>query len=358
MAKKLIKNYFFTPGVGLDDNAYPDAWSLLSRNKTFIQKEIVAFINKEVEDAVKCERDLGYFIDGVSFDTALGTNYNAIFLGIAQSNSYGGEVNKTVQRFIQRAGNRVKALSAVTADATALTRVNEFFDEAQNIFVNGRASYSTHVFSDPTTATVSQLAVKNRLTNNIGFITAEINSWVNTNYPAHDHDVSKCTRDVQYALYSVIYDILYGGNSATYDNAKFFFYFDPDLNPGIDPDHKAQTVAAYDRLASICNQIVQGVSVTKTGTYAESQDLSGDNASGSDATAIENLLQIIESLSNLTRVATPSLRTAVLPNAWPLSLNLVEHTVLQNSRPFATKKLHFYEFDPNLKMYKPTLLAT
>ena len=46
MAKKLIKNYFFTPGVGLDDNAYPDAWSLLSRKKTFIQQEIIAFINK------------------------------------------------------------------------------------------------------------------------------------------------------------------------------------------------------------------------------------------------------------------------------------------------------------------------
>jgi hypothetical protein len=36
-----------------------------------------------VYGATKCRRDIGYILDGVAFDVALTTNYNAVFLGIA-----------------------------------------------------------------------------------------------------------------------------------------------------------------------------------------------------------------------------------------------------------------------------------
>ena len=40
MAKTQIKNYTFKPGIGALDYAHPDACSLLSSNKTFIQKAV------------------------------------------------------------------------------------------------------------------------------------------------------------------------------------------------------------------------------------------------------------------------------------------------------------------------------
>ena len=79
MAKKKIYNYKFYPGLGLNDNTYPNAWALLTTNKTFIQKEVAAWIAQQVADNAsgfegytyngpKCERDTGYNIDAWAHD--------------------------------------------------------------------------------------------------------------------------------------------------------------------------------------------------------------------------------------------------------------------------------------------------
>ena len=85
MAKKLIKNYSFTAGVGLDENLVPNAYSLILQNRTFIIKEIVAFIQNQIDagdpdyvgytySVAKCERDSGYVIDALLHDLRYGGN--------------------------------------------------------------------------------------------------------------------------------------------------------------------------------------------------------------------------------------------------------------------------------------------
>ena len=79
MAKKLVKDYVFNPGLGIDDNDRPSAYSLIQQNKVFLQTEIVAYIQNQVDasnpDYVgytyseeKCIRDSGYVIDALLFD--------------------------------------------------------------------------------------------------------------------------------------------------------------------------------------------------------------------------------------------------------------------------------------------------
>jgi len=79
MAKKLIKNYVFNPGLGINENARPSAVELVTLNKVFIQKEISAYIQAQIDagntdytgktyDLAKCERDAGYVIDALIFD--------------------------------------------------------------------------------------------------------------------------------------------------------------------------------------------------------------------------------------------------------------------------------------------------
>jgi hypothetical protein len=299
MAKKLIKNYVFSPGLGLNDNLRPNAYSLIQQNKIFLQKEITGFCTNQVADSVKCERDLGYIIDGAGLDVALGTNYNAVFLGLAEFNSQ--EVTPTVIRTIRRAEDQIKALAAVASDATALARVDAFFDEVVDIGENGRGAADIVTYTNPTSgSTAGRIASKDRLVANRDFIAAEINAWVAVTYPGADHDPAKCSRDVKYAIDGLAYDILYGGNSATWDQSRFFFYGFANNAPGIDPTHRLQTVAAYNRLQTVVGQVVAGASVTRSGSYAETQNTSGSNADGTTVTALENLVQIIEDVVNAT----------------------------------------------------------
>jgi hypothetical protein len=291
MAKKLVKNYVFTPGVSLDENLFPEGWSLVNQNRQFIIKEIVAFIQNQIDGAAKCERDIGYLVDAVGFDLTLGTNYNSVFQGLAEYNSV--DISETVVRTINRARNYILTIGSVASNATAVSRVNTFFNEVIDIGVNGRNSADAVTFTTPTSgSTSSEVAAKDRLVANKNFLAAEINAWVAVNYPSADHDVAKCTRDVKYAIDALCYDILYGGNSATYDQAKFFFYGFADGSPGIDPTHKVATVAAYGRLKTIVGEVVRGDTVTVSTGNALSQNLSGSNADSSDATILENLVQI------------------------------------------------------------------
>lgn len=307
MAKKLVKNYVFSPGLGIGDNEYPNAYSLISQNKVFLQSEITAFITNQVADATKCERDLGYLIDGVGFDVALGTNYNAIFLGLAEYNSL--ENSPTVLRTIARARDQVLALPNVAVDSTAVSRTTAFFNEVIDIAQNGRTAANALVFPTPTGLTGGRVNAKNRLVANRTFMAKEINAWVHVNYPAHDHDEAKCERDVKYAIDALCYDILYGGNSATYDQAKFFWYGFAGGGPGIDPTHRLQTVAAYNRLQTVVQEVVLGTAVTLSITdpgdprYPGVQDTSGTSATSTESNALSTLVQLTEDVVNQTSQA-------------------------------------------------------
>ncbi len=85
MAKKQIKNYVFEPGISKDANLLPKAVALLSANKAFLQAQVVAFINDQIQNNVspyvgytyaseKCFRDVGYFIDAILHDLRYGGN--------------------------------------------------------------------------------------------------------------------------------------------------------------------------------------------------------------------------------------------------------------------------------------------
>ena len=248
----------------------------------------------------KCQRDMGYLLDGVKYDVALGTNYNSIFLGLAEYNSL--DIDDIVISTIQRTGTAVATLPTVLLDGVAQSRVSSFFSEVADIALNGRSSANTLSFPSPTSATTSQIAAKDKLVANRDFLAAEVNAWVALNYPTATHDPAKCIRDVHYAIDAICYDILYGGNSATYAQAKFFFYGFADGSAGINATHTAVTVAAYNYLKSIIDNIVQGNAITPTTTGSNpnglNQVVSGNNASIGDATICQNLIQITASVIN------------------------------------------------------------
>jgi hypothetical protein len=85
MAKTQIKDYVFKPGISALAYVYPDAYSLLSQNKSYLQAEATAWIAAQVAAGAsgfvgytfnesKCQRDLGYIIDAYLNDLRYGGN--------------------------------------------------------------------------------------------------------------------------------------------------------------------------------------------------------------------------------------------------------------------------------------------
>jgi hypothetical protein len=269
---------------------YPEAVRLLTLNKAYLQNEIAGWIENEVLDAVKCERDIGYLIDGAKFDIALGTNYNALFLGLAEFNSLDNDF--FVIDTINRTKTAIAALANVAASSAAVARNNAFFNEIVDIAEGGRSEADTLVLVDPSNATASRIAAKNQLVANKTFLATEVNAWVAAQYPTADHDPVKCERDVKYAIDALCYDMLYGGNSATFDQARFFFYSFSNGTTGIDPTHRLQTVAAYVHLKTVIGQVLQGQFVTRTTGNTVTQNLTFPAASLGDTTICQALVQL------------------------------------------------------------------
>lgn len=85
MAKKKIDKFVFEAGIGKDENLFPKAHALLVANKTFLQAQVVAFINNQIANGIapyteytyapeKCIRDVGFFLDAIIHDLRYGGN--------------------------------------------------------------------------------------------------------------------------------------------------------------------------------------------------------------------------------------------------------------------------------------------
>jgi len=259
-------------------NQYPTATKYLTANKfDLIDGSVLS------NSAVKCQRDLGYFLEAIGTDITLGTNYGSTFQGLAESNSNEYPLPTSVTDAINSSQTEVKSLAGV--DNTADAAVDTWYNNLRAIAVDPatRVDYASATqaeqiaflkavtFTNPTSGgSASREAVKDQLVANRDFIAAEINAWVADQYPSASHNVNKCTRDVLFVLNAVSYDILYGGNSATYDAGRFFFY-DGFSKSDQTANYITQTVAAYGRLADIIDDIVKDVTIVKTTGNSETQ---------------------------------------------------------------------------------------
>jgi len=345
MAKTQLKNYKFTPGLGTEGNLYPNAYNLLNLNKAFLQAEATAFINKEIADATKCKRDIGYIVDGTAFDVALATNYNARFLGRAED--YSIDNSETVFRTIDRALNHMLLISQVDASTTAKARVKNTVHEIKNIMRNGIDTASALSLTNPTNATASKIAAKDRVIANATFLRNEVLAYVLDNYPNYDEDatngVTKGSLDVKYAIEAAAYDILYGGNSASYDSAKLFPNSTAD-GEALTGSHQDAVVAGYTRLKEIIADVAEGTTVTVTAGNSSTQSFAGSNANVSEGTTLTSLIDITADVVE-SGEATLDLLTRTVPG-----IGWATNEIQQAKNAIANNKNKIVEevtWDPN-----------
>jgi hypothetical protein len=268
---------------------------------TAAMDEIIDIVSGVNFNEAVCSRDLGYIIDATAYDIALGTNYNSVTAGISYQRAPSAYVLSAQFQKTIASIEYLKTLAAtdyLSADATAVSRSNAAFNEIVDIVTNNTPDALT--WSDPG-VDANKAYARILLQANRAFIATELTGWINTTYPSLDYNEVTCARDVGYIVDALSHDVQYGTNFATRKVADAYFSYAVSILPAA---QRIETAAAYAQLATIVADIVEE-------TYA-GQTTTGNPASGTEATEVDGLVQIIEdvitanSLSGLPALSSPS----------------------------------------------------
>jgi hypothetical protein len=205
-----------------------------------------------------CQRDLRFIIDAICYDLTYGGTTQVDIAAKAYKSGVTGasvlvsnDLDITIDAYAQLATE----LDNLISDSTVSTRVAELANRISDI-ISG---------DDPSTVLPSTNWVANALvtlnlslTNNKTDLGDAITDFVDSRY-AYNKD--KCARDVGFLIDAMCYDVLYGGNLDTVSAAQS--YFDGAITPkSVIPKQVIQTVAAYERLREVLQDVVQLKEVT------------------------------------------------------------------------------------------------
>ena len=294
-----------TSGV---NSALIDASNSLRESVVEIAEDAIDFVSENFgtyrHKSYYCRRDIRKIVKDLKYDVAMGTNFNAVYTGISykRGNAQYTQSTQMTQTIagINKARDLLKVSvttdgSSATGSSNASSRITTAFNEVTNIIELGVLSNTkpgdgvADALTLPSPAGVVQDKVdaKNLLIGNKAFIVADVNAWVAVNHGSHSHTVAKCTRDTEYLIDALAYDVLYGGNQAASRIADSFIDDDLILTYGVDGSGTAVVRGAYTHMKSILDDIVTESAITKQTGNSETQVTYGAAATGTEAASVQ-----------------------------------------------------------------------
>ena len=310
------------------------AASLLLLNKSFIQDEVIAYVDDTFfsfnYDQVKCARDTGLIVDSIAQDLLFSTSSQATFAGIQywnQSGYTGGIANQITtttaaisfvkeisQQIVQgQNGTRYSTGTQITnltlATPAQATAIGAEFDIILNILSTGTVGVTNLIIPNGLTASTNINVVRayDLLQANKTYIQQETIAFIEaTRAPSFTYSTSTCYRDVGYMVDSVSVDLLYGGNKQAVQSGVYYYGYSTTSTTIL--DQIPQTVDAYEYIAILTEKIVLGQSITalqtlvprvtavSTGTTAEVSIVSAD---------LDLITNIIENGPGVVTAKTP-----------------------------------------------------
>ena len=259
----------------------------LIANREFLIDETIAYIDANLTPGsipnyteATCRRDLGYIIDALTFDLLYGGNtsslvaVNAYYNYNATINTISTEIAATASAYTHLQsiiGNVITANTSWTplqsvstqsttagvGNSTAATTVNGLLTFIIDVINNGMGNdpsieYPTYAngvnyvdfnasrntilgnltvikadvitfINDNYVFTTGQVSAATLLLSNIGYIQAEISGFLTSNFASVSYDRALSKRDVKTIIWSLVYDLTYGGNSqSTYAGSRYW----------------------------------------------------------------------------------------------------------------------------------------
>jgi hypothetical protein len=215
-----------------------------------------------------------YILDATYYDVGLGTNYKLITSG----NMYLGRVppfetlgNTQLTQSIS-AFNYLKsrAITIMAANTPAVVGTTNIYANLIDI-INGLYPAAL-TFTNPASATASQIGAKDILVENRDYLRSAVVAWIEAQIKNNiapftttfNYNKEKCSRDVGYIVDALCYDLLYGGNSAIRQVATAYF---TSAGASTILGEQSQSVAAFQYMSTLAQQTINaGGIVTSTET--------------------------------------------------------------------------------------------
>ncbi len=322
-----------------DGTGFGGARQLIKRNIEFIKAEVIGYINTELSppfqfNRTKCARDIGLIVDALGYDLALGTNYNGVRAGEAY---YRGTQYSTLpdqkDEYLDALIYTRSLISEILAgNSIAQTRAEASFDEITDIIDNGVIASDPITFTDPSGTATSVINSKNLLLSNVEFIREEAISYIAEEFPDFIFDEDKYRKDIETIINSVVYDILYEGNSATVEVGRQ--YYDDNGSLQI-PGETLQTTAALSYASAVAQSVVTNTPVPfpRQSSVTQVFDLLNPGSSA-ESSIIQDLMNDINTIILGGREAAPAI---VYPSFAGISGSLTDSRSLLLSRKESIK---------------------
>jgi hypothetical protein len=343
-----VTNILTNGTVGVTNNIVPNttatsvtgvvnAFNLLQSNRQFIQDEVVAYVDSTnpsfVYDQVKCARDTGLIVKALAQDLLFDGDTQSTFAGLQYWNQsgltgqIGNELNTTTNaiRYVRDLAVKIitnnttgpRYQTAVPQDTSNPSanidqeqRVYDDFNVILDIIINGTDEVTDRIISNGISSITDPNVINAyaSLLANEEYIKTEAVAYVEaTKSYGFIYDSTKCKRDVGYMLYSVAFDLLYGGNRQAVQSGVYYYGF--SYTETAIPNEQVQTTAAYNFISELSSYVVTGQRVPTQYQYEVSQILSNNTGTSAQSATIvsrvDTILNIINSGPGVAATPAP-----------------------------------------------------
>ena len=275
----------------------------------------------------KCKRDVGLIVNAVFNDLVLGTNYQTATAGLAYLRAY-NTLNYGTQKAQTIDGiNKARDLAiSLMTDSGAIATITAYMNTVTDIIQNGVGNAPALTYTNPTGISTYRANAQLTLIANKAFLQAEVIAYIAANLnpgTIPNYNSTTCSRDVGYMIDAIIYDLTYGGNSATVAAANTYY----NAGVSINASEISATVSAYTRLQTVISQVVQNTTVSKSAGNAASQNTSNPAADAGTGTAASTLVGYLINIVSGGVAADPTIIAPTL-SAGNSSYYIISNTVL------------------------------
>jgi hypothetical protein len=305
-----------------------------------------------------CFRDVGLIIDGLGYDILFGTNYHQRKAGLSYRQANAEVVINDQRSITIRAIElaHVTARNLLIVNPTAQSKIDDSSANIVEILDRGSVAAPPLSFTLPPGVDSNIVNAYSLISINLEYVKSEVVGWIADQVAgptapfdgSFTYNESRFTRDLEYILEALMYDIIYGGNSQTRDAGLNFYNGVGDLiELQIEAGTEEEIAAAIDYAKYVVKQVIQDLDPDNI--YSVLTRTSGA-AAGTDE--VDRVEELMSDVSNIIANGVSVVPDLVLPDptdySYSSSLLTARQTLITNKENIQDTVVEFVDRNGNL----------